>query len=134
MYASFSSTKVCNVFDKILRVFLGPSINDVGQFFRFYDPLHYIKCAFSVREIYFHQLLSILGEVTNYKDVSARVTGGPKFSDTLTLFQPGGKFCPPSQRSNLNYAHGFVPLPLRRRRIWMAHYVSHFSFSKFSMG
>ena len=49
-----------------------------------------------------------------YRDVSAGATGAttvaPKFSDTLTLSQPGGdRFCPPSQRSNLNYPHDYVP-------------------------
>ena len=38
----------------------------------------------------------------------------PKFSDTLTLSQPqGGRFCPPSQRSQLSFPHGYVPGNLR---------------------
>ena len=43
-----------------------------------------------------------------------RATGAtavaPKFSDTLTLFQPGGgRFCPPLARSHLNLPCGYVP-------------------------
>ena len=51
----------------------------------------------------------------SYRDVSAGATGAtevaPKFSDTLTLSQPGGggRFCPPSQRANLNFPRGYVP-------------------------
>ena len=50
------------------------------------------------------------------RDVSAGATGAtpvaPKFSDTLTLSQPGGgRFCPPSQRSNLNFPCDYVPGP-----------------------
>ena len=50
------------------------------------------------------------------RDVSAGATGvtvvAPKFSDTLTLSQPGGggRFCPPSQRSHLNFPHSYVPV------------------------
>ena len=34
----------------------------------------------------------------------------PKFSDTLTLSQlRGGRFCPPSQRSQLTFFHDYVP-------------------------
>ena len=49
------------------------------------------------------------------RDVTAGATGAttvaPKFSDTLTLFQPGGggRFCPPSQRSNVNFPRDYVP-------------------------
>ena len=49
------------------------------------------------------------------RDVSAGATGAtavaPKFSDTLTPSQPGGesRFCPPSQRSNLNFLRDYVP-------------------------
>ena len=51
----------------------------------------------------------------SYRDVSAGATGATavasKFSDILTLSQlGGGKFCPPSQRSNLNFTHGYVPV------------------------
>ena len=49
------------------------------------------------------------------RDVSAGATGAtavePKFSDSLTLSQPGGgKFCPPSQRLNLNFPRDYVPV------------------------
>ena len=49
------------------------------------------------------------------RDVSTGATGAtavaPKFSDTLTLSPPGGggRFCPPSQRSQLNFPRGYVP-------------------------
>ena len=48
------------------------------------------------------------------RDVSAGATGAtklaPKFSDILTLSQPeGGRFCPPSQRLNLNLHGDYVP-------------------------
>jgi hypothetical protein len=51
----------------------------------------------------------------NSRDVSTGATGvtevAPKFSDTLTLYPPGGggRFCPPSQRSHLNFPCGYVP-------------------------
>ena len=32
-----------------------------------------------------------------------------KFSDTLTLFHPGGRFCPPSAWSHLHFSCGYVP-------------------------
>ena len=33
----------------------------------------------------------------------------PKFSDTLTLFQPwGGRFCPPLQRLHQNFSCGYI--------------------------
>ena len=47
------------------------------------------------------QTTDILGNKsyhTTNRDVTAGVTGAtavaPKFSDALTLFQPGGRFCP----------------------------------------
>ena len=48
------------------------------------------------------------------RDVTTGSTGAtevaPKFSDALTLSQPGGgRFCPPSQRSNLNFPQDYVP-------------------------
>ena len=45
-----------------------------------------------------------------YRDVTTGVTGAtvsPKFSDTLTPKR--GRFCPPSQRSQLTFFHGYVP-------------------------
>ena len=50
----------------------------------------------------------------NTRDVSTGATGStavaPKFSDTLTLFQPGGgRFCPPLARSHLDFNRGYVP-------------------------
>ena len=63
------------------------------------------------------------------RDVSTGATGAtevaPKFSDTLTLSQPGGgRFCPPSQRSNLNFPQDYVPVcskdferPLKKERL-----------------
>ena len=45
-----------------------------------------------------------------HRDVSAGATGAtevaPKFSDIPTR---GGRFCPPSQRSNLNFPQDYVP-------------------------
>ena len=48
------------------------------------------------------------------RDVSTEATGAtevaPKFSDALTLSPPGrGRFCPPSQRSQVTFFHGYVP-------------------------
>ena len=50
-----------------------------------------------------------------FRDVTTAATGAtavaPKFSDTLTLFQPGGgRFCPPLARSHLDFPRGYVPV------------------------
>ena len=64
------------------------------------------------------------------RDVSAGATGAtavaPKFSDTLTLSQSGGggRFCPPSQRSNLNFPRGYVPGTNRLIEGFQQHYVN----------
>ena len=54
-----------------------------------------------------------------FRHVSTGLTGAtavsPRFSDTLTLSPPGGggRFCPPSQRSQLNVPWGYVPVFLK---------------------
>jgi hypothetical protein len=56
----------------------------------------------------------VRGIYKEIRDVSAGATGAtpvaPKFSDTLTLSQPGGRgrFCLPSQRSILNFPRDYV--------------------------
>ena len=48
------------------------------------------------------------------RDVTAGATGAtmvaPKFSDTLTLFQPGGgaDSAPPSQKSHQKFSRGYI--------------------------
>ena len=43
------------------------------------------------------------------RPVRLRYLVAPKFADNLTLFQPGGTFCPPSARSHLKYPCRYVP-------------------------
>jgi hypothetical protein len=54
--------------------------------------------------------MSIFVHAQGIKTVNAEGVA-PKFSDTLTLSQPGGgRFCPPLQRSNLNFPRDYVPV------------------------
>ena len=68
-------------------------------------------CCFVIKRAKKHKKEKLY---TYSRDVSTGATGAiavaPKFSDTLTLFQPGGaRFCPPLARSHLNLPCGYVP-------------------------
>ena len=58
-------------------------------------------------------LIQFLIRYSDNRDVSTGATGAtavaPKFSDSLTLSPPVGRFCPPSQRLQLNFPHVYVP-------------------------
>jgi hypothetical protein len=77
-------------------------------------------CCFVIKRAKKHKKEKLY---TYSRDVSTGATGAiavaPKFSDTLTLFQPGGgRFCPPLARSHLNFSCGYVPD--RSANIWSA--------------
>ena len=97
----------------------------LGATFRTDDAKKLTRCGFAHLHIACYVSALVLTKVntlnklkvTYTRDVTTGATGAtqvaPKFSDTLTLSQSRGRgrLCPPSQRSQLTFSHGYVPEP-----------------------